>query len=467
MASSPSTVLSRPSDSVKRVAFIFRRDLRLIDNTGLETALADADAVLPCFILDPRQVNSHPYRSEMAFQFMLESLMDLNTQLQQQGSRLLVFSGSPAEVVKSLIKSGIQGVHVNRDYTPFAQQRDNDIAAICKKHGVYFQIHADALLFEPEDIGRQYKVYSAFRRFTEGLPRRAPHRARPRKQRNYYRGEWSDLGVAEIQRLQLPTPMRCIAGGRKAGLKLLSKLKRLQDYNNTREYPAIDGTSYLSAHHKFGTVSIRETAEVADGALGQGSVFYNELLWRDFFTHVAVYRPDVFGNAFNHHYDSLSWRQEGAEFDRWRNGQTGFPIVDAGMRQLNQSGWMHNRVRMIVASFLTKDLRVDWRLGERYFASRLVDYDPCVNNGNWQWAASTGCDAQPYFRIFNPWRQQQRFDAACDYIKTWVPELASLSPKEIHGLEKTASLLTPRYPIPMVDHKSEAALSLKMFKRLR
>ena len=449
-------------------AFIFRRDLRLTDNTGLREALLTAGDVLPCFILDPRQIEAHPFRSEFALQFMLESLVDLDDQLQKRGSRLFVFKGSPSDVIFGLLKQGIAAVHVNRDYTPFSQNRDKEIDAVCRKSGIPFHAHRDALLFEPEEIAKHYKVYSAFRRFTEGLPRRHPKRMGNGK---FFGGEWRDLGIKEIHRLQQPTPGRFIKGGRKAGLRLISEIKELADYGTSREFPAVDGTSFLSAHHKFGTVSIRETAAVADAVFGIGSTFYRELLWRDFFTHVAVHRPDVFGHAFNAKYDSLAWKQDGAqagnEFTRWCNGETGFPIVDAGMRQLNHTGYMHNRVRMIVASFLTKDLRVDWRLGERYFASKLVDYDPCVNNGNWQWAASTGCDAQPYFRIFNPWRQQQRFDANCDYIKKWVPELSHLSPKEIHGLKKSSSLLAGKYPQPMVDHKSEAALTLKMFKTLR
>ncbi|MBN2717457.1 MAG: deoxyribodipyrimidine photo-lyase [Deltaproteobacteria bacterium] len=452
--------------SVLKAAFIFRRDLRLSDNTGLMAALHDSDSVLPCFILDPVQVEPHPFRSEFAFQFMLESLVDLDTQLKKKSSRLFVFRGKPTAVVSDLIKAGIQTVHVNRDYTPFSHSRDSTIQKVCKEAGVRFVSHADALLFEPEEIGRHYKVYSAFRRFTEGFPERLPHCSSAVHNARYYRGKWNDLGIAEIQRLQRPIPKKSVAGGRRAGLTLLSKIKNLHDYSNSRDLPAVNGTSLLSAHHKFGTVSIRESATAADSAFGPDSVFYRELLWRDFFTHVAVHRPDVFGHAFNKKYDGLSWRGESEAFNRWCRGETGFPIVDAGMRQLNRTGYMHNRVRMIVASFLTKDLRVDWRLGERYFASKLVDYDPCVNNGNWQWAASTGCDAQPYFRIFNPWRQQQRFDSRCEYIKKWVPELNQLSPREIHGLEKSGLPPTASYPCPMVDHGTESALTLKMFKHL-
>jgi deoxyribodipyrimidine photo-lyase len=447
-----------------KTLFIFRRDLRLADNTGLREALRTSDEVIPCFILDPRQTDSHAYRSEFAFQFMIESLNDLDAQLREFGSRLFVFSGDPAQVVERLFEKGISAVHVNRDYTPFSKLRDARIKAVCDRYAVPFMVSRDALLFEPEDVRRMYKVYSAFRRFTLGLPRRAPQK---KGEQNFYRGAMKGLPVVELTALSHPNSTRWVKGGRTEGLKQLSRIRRLQSYADTRDIPAAEGTSFLSAHHKFGTVSIRETASVADRVFGENSVFYGELLWRDFFTHVAFHRPDVFGDEFNGKYKGLSWRGDGELFDRWCRGETGFPIVDAGMRQLNSTGYMHNRVRMIVASFLTKDLRVDWRLGERYFASRLIDYDPCVNNGNWQWAASTGCDAQPYFRIFNPWRQQQRFDPRCEYIQQWVPELANVNAKDIHGVEKNGQLKGSTYPSPMVNHKDEAALSLKMFKHLR
>ncbi|MBN2525004.1 MAG: deoxyribodipyrimidine photo-lyase [Deltaproteobacteria bacterium] len=448
---------------MRRAAFIFRRDLRLDDNTGLMAALDASQTVLPCFILNSRQVEAHAYRSEFAFQFMLESLMDLDAQLQKKGSRLYVYWGEPERVAQSLIAGGVDGIFVNRDYTPFSLARDAAIEMACEDAGVPFISHNDALLFEPESVGRLYKVFSAYRRFVTQLPRRTPERNR---KTNYAADAAADLGISEIQRRYRPNAHRAFQGGRKAGLKALAQLKKIQSYAESREFPAIDGTSFLSAHHKFGTVSIRETAAAADSVWGEDSVFYSELLWRDFFSHVAWYRPDVFGRAFKPRYDAISWRRDALDFGRWCEGRTGVPLVDAGMRQLNKTGYMHNRVRMVVASFLTKDLRLDWRLGEQYFASRLIDYDPCVNNGNWQWAASTGCDALPYFRIFNPWRQQLRFDVRCDYIKKWCPELDALSAKEIHGLETADNLQALAWPRPMVNHRTAAALTLKLFRNL-
>ncbi|MEZ5334801.1 MAG: deoxyribodipyrimidine photo-lyase [Methanolobus sp.] len=236
------------------------------------------------------------------------------------------------------------------------------------------------------------------------------------------------------------------------------------NYDNERDYPSIKGTTGLSAHNKLGTISIREFYHYVRNELDEGHTLINELHWRDFFTHLAVAYPYVFNHAFKKKFDELSWLNDKELFDAWCNGKTGFPIVDAGMRELNTTGYMHNRVRMIVASFLVKDLHIEWKWGERYFASKLVDYDPCVNNGNWQWAASTGADSQPYFRIFNPWTQQKKFDPDCIYIKEWIPEFADISSKAIHSLEKSQQLPGVEYPQALINHKEEREKTLLMFK---
>jgi deoxyribodipyrimidine photo-lyase len=254
-------------------------------------------------------------------------------------------------------------------------------------------------------------------------------------------------------------------GGRSEGLRLLSRLGEQERYAKTHDIPSIR-TTRLSAHLKFGTLSIRETYHAIGRRLGLSHPLLRQLYWRDFFTSIAFHFPHVFGGAFHPQYDKVPWMKDVASYKRWCEGTTGFPIVDAGMRELAQTGFMHNRVRMITASFLVKDLHVDWRWGERYFASKLSDYDPAVNNGNWQWAASTGCDAQPYFRIFNPWRQQLRFDPECSYIKRWVPELASLLPKQIHGWAKERPDRKVDYPSPLCDHAKESARALLMYRRI-
>jgi deoxyribodipyrimidine photo-lyase len=253
-----------------------------------------------------------------------------------------------------------------------------------------------------------------------------------------------------------------IEGGRTQALKQLATIHRCIDYTKTRDFPALQSTSHFSAHLKFGTLSVREVFSGIAQVLELDHPLLRQLYWRDFMTHIAYHFPHVFGHAFIEKFDRLPWENNRDYFDAWTQGRTGFPIVDAGMRELNETGFMHNRVRMIVASFLTKDLRISWRWGERYFAQHLIDYDPCLNNGNWQWAASTGCDAQPYFRIFNPWLQQQKFDANGEYIYRWVPELRGVPLKTIHQWDKKHA--GNFYPAPIVDHSKESQITKAFFK---
>ncbi|MCX7847016.1 MAG: FAD-binding domain-containing protein, partial [bacterium] len=261
-------------------------------------------------------------------------------------------------------------------------------------------------------------------------------------------------------------PALRVRGGRREALRILGDLGGFKEYAKTRDFPARPTTG-LSAHIKFGTVSLREVYAAACAALGRGHVLIRELYWHDFFTQIGWHFPHVFGHAFQRRYEKLGWREDEGMFQAWCEGRTGFPIVDAGMRELNTTGFMHNRVRMIVASFLVKDLWIDWRWGERYFAQRLVDYDPCVNNGNWQWAASTGCDAQPYFRVFNPWLQQRKFDGGGEYIRRWVPELAGLTLREIHTPGCAEVRARRGYPMPICDHGEASRLAKARFERVR
>jgi deoxyribodipyrimidine photo-lyase len=253
-------------------------------------------------------------------------------------------------------------------------------------------------------------------------------------------------------------------GGRKEGLKILKHITDFEEYEKIRDIPAYN-TTLLSAHLKFGTLSPRETYHHMQ-SLGRKAHtgLIRQLYWRDFWYHIAYFYPHVFGNAFHEKYNNLTWKQDEKGFKAWCNGTTGFPIVDAGMRQLNETGFMHNRVRMIVASFLIKDLHIHWLRGEQYFAQKLVDYDPCVNNGNWQWVASTGCDPQPYFRIFNPWLQQRKYDPACTYIKRWIPELKDVSTNAIHAWYKDKNRIESSYPAPILDHDVERGKTLAMYK---
>ncbi len=449
--------------------FIFRRDLRLEDNTGLIAALLESEEVAPCFIFDHRQLEGG-YFSNNAFQFMLGSLEELAASLEKKGGRLHLFSGKPEGIVGNLASSGkISSVHLNRDYTPFSRARDSAIAKTCKKHGIPLRQYGDSLLCEPELVakadGKPYTVFSHYYRAASKYPVAKPTQNR---HSNYFKGSLPGESPSLLKTMRSkskPAAALVQKGGRKAGLAILGGIENFRHYGTLRNIPSRDATTRLSAHHKFGTVSIRETHLAIAEKLGASHPLMNEIYWRDFFTYVAFHFPHVFGSPFNRKYSGVRWAGKGKDFKAWEEGRTGFPIVDAGMRELLATGFMHNRVRMIVASFLTKDLHISWQEGERHFARHLVDYDPCVNNGNWQWSASTGCDAQPYFRIFNPWLQQKRFDPDCEYIKRWVPELSRMPANEIHALEKNSP--PDGYAKRIVEHAPEALFAKEMFRNAK
>jgi deoxyribodipyrimidine photo-lyase len=443
--------------------FIFRRDLRAQDNSALNLAISTSDKVLPCFIFDPRQITKHSYQSQPALQFMMQSLADLELGFQAIDSKLALYDDLPVEVIKQVIQQhSIQALFVNRDYTPFSRTRDSELAQICQDLNIDFQVVADCLLTEPEQALKSdhtpYKVFTAFynnaRHFNVPLPNALKKASFIKVDRE------SRIGKSSFT--QSKTPENSILGGRKQALAILEQLANQADYQTQRDYPFLDATSHLSAHLKFGTCSVREVYYAIVQQLGSEHPLLRQLYWRDFFSHIAFHYPHVFGKAFHSQYDNLVWDNNRDYFQRWADGNTGFPIVDAGMRELNATGFMHNRVRMIVASFLVKDLHISWRWGERYFAQHLVDYDPAVNNGNWQWAASTGCDAQPYFRIFNPWLQQQKFDLDCQYIYRWIPELSDVPATIIHKWHSKHSGTT--YPAPMIDHAHESQIAKARYK---
>ncbi len=449
----------------KTSLFIFRRDLRLQDNTALNAALLASKQVIACFIFDPRQIEGHAYQSTPGLQFMLESLADLRQQFAEHGGELYLFNDLPERLIPQLQDDfGIEAVFVNRDYSPFSQQRDAAIAEQCQQFNLDFHSHADLLLSEPEQSlksnGKPYQVFTAFHRQARQHPVALPNGLAPGKLLT------SDYPSHKPQMLtQLKQPhQNHLPGGRQAAMTRLDKIANCRNYVKERDYPALAATSELSAFLKFGCCSVREAFHSIQAQLEPDHPLLRQLYWRDFFTHIGFHFPHVFGHAFDRRLDGLRWRNGQEDFWAWANGQTGFPIVDAAMRELNKTGWMHNRLRMVVASFLVKDLHVSWRWGERYFAQRLLDYDPCVNNGNWQWAASTGCDAQPYFRIFNPWLQQQKFDPQCLYIKTWIPELQRFPVAVIHKWDKAPQ--TGDYPAPIVDHALQSQLIKAQYKEL-
>ena len=460
--------------------FIFRRDLRLEDNTALINALQSSECIIPCFILDPRQVESkyNEYKSNNALQFMVESLRDLDKQLSllkhNDQIRLYLFYGEQETVVKQLISSEkIDAVYSNRDYTPFSKKRDSNIKQICYQNNIAFYQYADTLLNEPEfvidDNGKPFKIFSYFLKKAITLFVNSPQ-IYPYENNFYLESIESEVEKEEIYKTVIEEPNEYIYchGGRKNCLKILMNLNRFKDYQSERRYyPAKQQTTGLSAHIKFGTCSIREVYHSIKNQLGIDHLLIKQLYWRDFFTYIAHHFPYVFGKAFHQKYDKIKWDNNKTAFKIWCNGLTGFPIVDAGMRQLNKTGFMPNRLRMIVASFLTKDLHIDWRYGEKYFAQKLVDYDPCVNNGSWQWVASTGCNVQHYLRIFNPWIQQKKIDPECEYIKKWVTELKDVPVRLIHNLDKQRPLQVIDYPIPILDHFKESIKSENTFVSIR
>lgn len=450
--------------------FIFRRDLRLEDNTGLNQALSSSKNVIPCFIFDPRQIgDSNPYRSMNAIQFMIDSLQELDETLKKKGSQLYLFYGHTVEVLKKLLRTEtIDAIFVNRDYTPFSLLRDEQLMKLCIQSNCEFSSHDDLLLHEPEQVltgnGTPYSIFTAFYKKSILLSVEEPTTI---FHKNFYQKKVAGTIGSEIFKKILPhrNTKILLKGGSRQANTLLKSIADLKNYQKTRDFPELP-TSHLSAHLKFGTVSIRQAYYTIVQELGKTHPLLRQLYWRDFFTHVAYHSPFVFGQAFHEKYNNLPWKNDKKDFHAWCTGATGFPIVDAGMRELNTTGWMHNRVRMIVASFLTKDLHIDWRWGEQYFAQQLVDYDPAVNNGNWQWSASTGCDAQPYFRIFNPWLQQIKFDKECHYIKKWIPELSAIQPKVIHTWYNPKNDSIKGYPKPIVDHATESARSKLIYKNV-
>jgi len=457
---------------------IFRRDLRLNDNTSLLNALERSEEVIPVYICEPEISINNPRIPGIRHSFISRSLNELDHELREKGSRLFYFRKGSKKALEYLInKTGAVAIFANRDYSPYAKERDIKVTEILNSAGITdYILTPDLLLNDTDSIvkreGGTYSIFTPYFRRAEEYEIRTPQKC---TSTNFYITgrdipDNAYIRNTEISGIKPPGADETdyhLSGGRSEALNLIKELEELNDYKNSRNIPAVKGTTYLSAHLKFGTVSVREVYHAIADASGYDSELLRQLYWRDFYTYIAVHNPHIFSGPFRRKYESLPWNDNKELFERWCTGNTGFPIVDAGMRELNSTGYMHNRVRMITASFLVKDLHINWMLGERYFASKLLDYDPAVNNGNWQWSASTGSDSQPWFRIFNPWLQQKKYDPDCIYIKRWVPELSELSPSEINSPEKLQSLNISGYPRPAVNHKEEADLSRKIFAGMK
>ena len=443
----------------KKTLFIFRRDLRIEDNIGLIESLQNSKEVIPCFIYDENIIKKLK-DSEFRWSFLNESLGELDNELKKKGTSLQILEGKPEKITDEIIKKHkLNAIFLNTDFTNYAQRRDEKIFQICKKNKISFHSTLDFLLHNPNEIktneGSPYTIYSFFYKKARQFPIK---KIIKNIQKNYSK---EIISNNEIKKSKIKNNQ--IIGGRKEALKILKNLDKFRDYDKVRDFPGLNQTTMLSAHNKFGTISVREVHKEIKEVLGSDHTIMGEIYWREFFSHILFHFPYAQKTTFRKKFQKIPWSKSKESFKKWSKGETGFPIVDAGMRQLNQTGFMHNRVRMVVASFLTKDLHMDWRLGEKYFEEKLIDHDPAVNSGNWQWAASTGCDSVPYFRIFNPWRQQERFDLNCDYIKKWVPELEKIEPKIIHKLwEKFPTDL--EYPKPMLTHKIEAEKTKLIFK---
>ncbi|NML37074.1 deoxyribodipyrimidine photo-lyase [Chitinophaga sp. G-6-1-13] len=418
-----------------------RRDLRLNDQAALYHALKDDHPVVPVFVFDTQILDDLEEKADHRVMFIYQTLEALQQQLMAAGATLDVFHGTPeAAFAHWTARYEVHKVFTNNDYEPYARQRDAAIAGLLKEKGISFHSYKDQVIFEKNEVlkdnGDPYTIFTPYskrwlatltpfyyksypvEKYTDNWYRQSPLKI-PSLKTMGFKAIKTDFPAADIPE------------------------KIISHYDKTRDIPAIQGTSRLGVHLRFGTISIRELVKKA---LDDNDTYLKELIWREFFQMILWHFPEVQHASFKKEYDRIPWRNNEKEFERWCQGQTGYPIVDAGMRELNATGFMHNRVRMITASFLTKHLLIDWRWGEAYFAAKLLDYDLASNNGNWQWAAGCGCDAAPYFRVFNPTLQTQKFDKDLHYIRRWVPELDDLS-----------------YPLPMVEHDVARKRALEVY----
>ncbi|MFB9053483.1 cryptochrome/photolyase family protein [Formosa undariae] len=420
---------------MKHTIFWFRRDLRLTDNTGLFEALKSNTNVLPIFIFDENILNELD-AEDARVQFIHNTLEEINKELDTFKSSVLCLKGTPLDIWKQLIKDyTIDSVYTNTDYESYATTRDTEVEAFLAKNNIEFHQFKDQVIFEPHEVlkqdGNPYTVYTPFKN----------------KWLEHYKG----VSILEeplfenLHQNKFEFPSLESIGFKSSSKKVKPfNLAQIGEYAKFRDFPNKDIGSYLGPHLRFGTISIRE---IISKLKPEDSTFLSELIWREFFTQILFHFPKVIHHNFREKYDDIAWRNNEEEFKLWCEGKTGYPMVDAGMRQLNKTGYMHNRVRMVTAAFLCKHLLIHWTWGEAYFAKHLLDYELASNNGNWQWSAGTGCDAAPYFRIFNPITQLEKFDKNLEYVKTWIPEFG-----------------TDDYPNPIVEHKEARVRALETYK---
>lgn len=452
----------------KNGLFIFRRDLRINDNNGLNLLNDKCENIYTIFIFTPEQVGeSNKFKSNNAVQFMIKSLQDLSFKIHAKGGKLLTFYGHNDTIIEQCIKTlDIDIVCFNIDYSPYAKQRDAKIIAQCEKHKTYVMYDFDYYLLEPDVVktgsGTPYKMFTPY--YENALK----HKVQPpsgTKQIHFMNSNahFSNKITLDIALTKFTKQNNNILvhGGRDEAIHALKQaIKTQKRYSKTRDEMHLS-TSLLSAYIKFGNISIREVYSAFKG----NKEFIRQLFWRDFYAQVLYYYPHVLGNAMKPSFNKIKWHHNTKWFQAWKAGNTGFPIVDASMRQLNTIGWTHNRGRMICSTFLVKILLISWEEGERYYATKLTDYDPASNNLSWQSSASVGTDSQPYFRTINPWIQSKEHDAECEYIKKWIPELQNVEPYVIHNwFKEYENHKDVKYPQPICDYNKQKDLSLNMYK---
>lgn len=416
--------------------FWYRRDLRLEDNTGLFEALNENQNVLPVFIFDDSILDELP-EDDARVNFIYESLYKINKQLNKHHTSLQILKGQIDDIWEKLVNTyDIQKVYLNKDYEPYAIKRDQKIKEFLNSKGIEMKTFKDQVIFEEDEIvkadGNPYTVFTPYKR---------------KWLENFTKVNLNSIvNFDNFYKKMIDFPSLNQLGLKNSTIKVKKyTLKNVSTYSETRNFPNLDSTSYLSPHLRFGTISVRQ---IITELKNKSETFLSELIWREFFMQIIYHFPHVVTKNFRPKYDGIQWVNNKKDYDKWCQGKTGYPLVDAGMRQLNETGYMHNRVRMVTAGFLCKHLLIDWRYGEAYFAKKLLDYELSSNNGNWQWAAGTGCDAAPYFRIFNPIEQLKKFDKSLTYTKKWVKDFETL-----------------KYPKPIVDHKYARNRALEAYKK--
>lgn len=422
--------------------FWFRRDLRLTDNAGLYHALRSGKPVLPVFIFDSDILDELDEKYDKRVDFIHRSLQTIQELLIEIGSTLDILHTTPLEAFKKLTKKyEIEAVYTNDDYEPYARQRDKIIAEFLLSENIPFYSYKDQVIFEKNEVvkenGTPYTVFTPYSKKWKATLNEFYLKAYPTEKYFHKFYQSAPIVFPDLEQIGF---LKTDINYQKPSLDT----DIAKNYHATRDFPALNGTTKLSAHLRFGTLSIRELVQNVKNI---NESLLNELIWRDFYHMILWHFPEVINISFRSEYDNINWRNNEYEFNLWCEGKTGYPIIDAGMREMNQTGYMHNRVRMITASFLTKHLLIDWRWGEAYFAKKLLDYDLASNNGGWQWAAGCGCDAAPYFRIFNPYLQTEKFDGGLKYIRKWIPEIDCAS-----------------YPKPIVEHHDARERCLKVYK---